>query len=151
MCYIFTSTILRRLVLIYTIETTKTKINIDSIKNLFANDIGAIVSFFGIIRDTNNFKKVKSIDYLIFEELFISILEKKCIHLLNDNKKVKIYIIQYQGSLQVTEINSIISVASDNRKTAFYICRELVETLKYNTPIWKKEHYLDGSFKWLNV
>ena len=121
MCYIFTSTILRRLVLIYTIETTKTKINIDSIKNLFANDIGAIVSFFGIIRDTNNFKKVKSIDYLIFEELFISILEKKCIHLLNDNKKVKIYIIQYQGSLQVTEINSIISVASDNRKTAFYI------------------------------
>lgn len=135
----------------YYINITTNQININSISCIFNKNAGAVVSFFGSIRTLNNSKKVKKILYITFNDLFISILKKKCLSLLEDKKHTHIYIIQASGLLSIGQINSIISVSSDNRHDAFYICKDLVETLKYSTPVWKKEFYIDGSFQWLNV
>lgn len=135
----------------YKIEITKKKITLENINNATQNKSGAIVLFIGLIREINNNKPVKYIKYLVFEKLFTNIFEKKCINLLKNKTKANIYITQYNGLLKINEINSIIIVTANNRKDAFYICKDLVETLKYNTPVWKKEFYNDGTYKWINV
>ena len=135
----------------YKIKITKKKITLENINNATKNKSGAIVSFIGLIREINNNKPVKYIKYLVFKKLFINIFEKKCINLLKNKINANIYITQYNGLLKINEINSIIIATANNRKDAFYICKDLVETLKYNTPVWKKEFYNDGTYKWINA
>lgn len=135
----------------YTIEITKKKITLENINNATKNKSGAIVSFIGLIREINNDKPVKYIKYLVFKKLFTNIFEKKCITLLKNKTNANIYITQYNGLLKINEINSIIIATANNRKDAFYICKDLVETLKYNTPVWKKEFYNDDTYKWINA
>ena len=41
------------------------------------------------------------------------------------------------------------AVASPHRAEAFAACRHAIDALKARVPIWKKEHYADGS-AWLD-
>ncbi|HFL8819346.1 MAG TPA: molybdenum cofactor biosynthesis protein MoaE [Candidatus Azoamicus sp. OHIO2] len=135
----------------YNIKITTEQIDLASIPCFLNQNTGATVIFLGTIRKINKSKKVQQVLYVIFNDLFKSIFKKKCLQLLHEKKNIRIYIIQASGLLIVGNINSLIAVAAVNRQDAFYICRDLVETLKYNAPVWKKEFYLDGSFSWLNV
>jgi len=42
-------------------------------------------------------------------------------------------------------------VGSPHRAEAFEACRYGIDTLKHNAPIWKKEHWVDGSSSWVNI
>ena len=43
----------------------------------------------------------------------------------------------------------MIAVGSGHRDEAFKICRYILEEVKFQSPIWKKEHYADGKEEWL--
>ena len=49
------------------------------------------------------------------------------------------------GRLYVGETSVLIVVASAHRAPAFDACRWLIDTLKQQVPIWKKETFADGS------
>jgi molybdopterin synthase catalytic subunit len=48
------------------------------------------------------------------------------------------------GVLQVGEVPVVIAVAAAHRAAAFEACRFVIDTLKQNVPIWKKEVLEDG-------
>ncbi|HIH2762478.1 MAG TPA: molybdenum cofactor biosynthesis protein MoaE [Candidatus Azoamicus sp. MARI] len=132
------------------IKISKKKIINNVIKNNTKHN-GAVVSFLGIIKDKNNNKKVKHIHYSIFNNLFFSVLKKYCTSILKNKKEISIYINQYSGIAYVGQINLIIYVKSKDRKNAFSVCHKLLEFIKYNSPVWKKETYADGTSKWINA
>ncbi|HIH2763419.1 MAG TPA: molybdenum cofactor biosynthesis protein MoaE [Candidatus Azoamicus sp.] len=78
-------------------------------------------------------------------------LKKYCISIKKNNNKTNIYINQFSGIAEVGKINLIIAIQSTNRKNAFLICHKLLEFIKNNAPIWKKETYIDGTSKWINA
>lgn len=119
--------------------------------NKISPNIGASVTFSGIIKSKNNDKEVKEINYIIFEKLFVSTLKKYCISIIKNKKEIGIYINQYLGIASVGTINLIISVQAKDRKNAFLICHKILEFIKNNSPIWKKEIYIDGTSKWINA
>ncbi|HIH2762175.1 MAG TPA: molybdenum cofactor biosynthesis protein MoaE [Candidatus Azoamicus sp.] len=131
------------------IKISKTNIKPNIIKKISKNE-GAIVSFLGVIKNKNNNKDVKHVHYSIFNNLFFSILKKYCISILK-KKKIKIYINQYSGIAKVGQINLIILVHSESRKESFLICHKLLEFIKNNSPVWKKETYTDGTSRWINA
>jgi len=49
------------------------------------------------------------------------------------------------GRIEIGELSVLIAVASAHRAQAFEACRWLIDTLKQTVPIWKKEHFEDGS------
>jgi molybdopterin synthase catalytic subunit len=49
------------------------------------------------------------------------------------------------GRLAVGESSVLIAVASAHRGAAFDACRWLIDTLKKQVPIWKKETFVDGA------
>ena len=49
------------------------------------------------------------------------------------------------GRLEVGETSVLIVVASAHRGHAFEACRWLIDTLKKQVPIWKKETFVDGA------
>ncbi|HIH2763103.1 MAG TPA: molybdenum cofactor biosynthesis protein MoaE [Candidatus Azoamicus sp.] len=132
------------------IKISKTELKYNIIQNTL-NDVGAIVSFLGIIKNKNNNKQVQNIHYYIFDALFFSILKKYCISIIKNNNNTHIYINQYSGMLDVGKINLIILVQSKDRKNAFLICHKLLEFIKNNSPVWKKETYINGTSEWINV
>lgn len=49
----------------------------------------------------------------------------------------------------VAEASVVVGVACAHRAEAFAACRWLIDTLKTRVPIWKREHYADGTTAWV--
>ena len=52
------------------------------------------------------------------------------------------------GVVPVGEASIVIAVSSPHRKEAFVGCEYLLEQVKLNVPIWKKEVYESGEPRW---
>ena len=55
------------------------------------------------------------------------------------------------GHLQVGEISVLVAIGCPHRAEAFAACQYAIDTLKHNAPIWKKEHWADGSSSWVSI
>jgi hypothetical protein len=42
-----------------------------------------------------------------------------------------------------------VGVTAPHREASFLACRYLIDQAKYRLPVWKKEHYPDGSLAWI--
>ena len=54
------------------------------------------------------------------------------------------------GELTVGDVAVVVAVGAEHRAPALDACRELIESLKQQVPIWKHEHYRDGGPEWLH-
>ena len=55
------------------------------------------------------------------------------------------------GMLAVGETAVVAAVATAHRALAFDVCRDLVETVKAELPVWKREVMADGTHVWVGV
>ncbi|MET2010424.1 molybdenum cofactor biosynthesis protein MoaE [Microbacterium chocolatum] len=55
------------------------------------------------------------------------------------------------GTLGVGDVAVVIAVASPHRATAFQVCRALIESIKTDLPVWKKQVEIDGTATWLGL
>lgn len=61
---------------------------------------------------------------------------------------LRVAMLHRTGIVPVSEASVIIGVASAHRAAAFEASRWLIDELKVSVPIWKQEHYADGSTEW---
>ena len=54
-----------------------------------------------------------------------------------------------KGNVNSAILIVLIAVGSGHRDEAFKICRYILEEVKHQSPIWKKEHYTGGKEEWL--
>ncbi len=111
---------------------------------------GAIVTFEGRVRNHHQGKEVTRLEYEAYEPLAVKegrrileeahetfdILAARCVHRV--------------GRLEVGELAVWIGVSAGHRQPAFQACQFVIDELKRRVPIWKKEHYADGSSIWVN-
>ena len=55
------------------------------------------------------------------------------------------------GTLEVGDAAVVIAVASAHRAEAFEVCRTLIESIKTDLPVWKKQVESDGTATWLGL
>ena len=55
------------------------------------------------------------------------------------------------GRLSVGDVAVVIAVASAHRGDAFAACRTLIETIKTDLPVWKRQVEIDGTATWLGL
>lgn len=55
------------------------------------------------------------------------------------------------GTLAIGDLAVLVAVACPHRAEAFQACRELIDTLKHEVPIWKRQNFEDGSQEWVGV
>src|SRR5690606_29026806 len=119
-------------------------LNRDDLHLALSNDkAGAIVVFEGWVRNHNEGKKVKSLEYQIYHELAQKEGEKilsaaKSKFNLHDIKAV-----HREGHLSLGEIAVWIGATASHRDDAFKATRFVIDEIKHRLPVWKKEHYLD--------
>ena len=61
---------------------------------------------------------------------------------------LRIGILHRTGVVPVSDASVLIGVATRHRGPAFEAARFLIDELKVSVPIWKKEHFEDGSVQW---
>lgn len=55
------------------------------------------------------------------------------------------------GRLSVGDVALVACVASAHRAQAFEVCRDLVEAIKSELPVWKRQESADGSHGWVGI
>lgn len=115
------------------------------------DDCGAVCVFVGTVRNENEGKSVKSIDYTSFKEM----AEKEFAAIAADAGKQwklgKWYVAHRTGHLVPGDASVIVAVSSGHRAEAFEACRFAIERLKKMAPIWKEEFYEEGGKSWITT
>jgi molybdopterin synthase catalytic subunit len=128
---------------------TKSPIDLNAlIAAVAAPGHGGQASFVGVVRDEHEGKRVESVTYEAFEPLAEKVLNE-IVAQAGANHGAKVVAAHRVGRLKVGEASVAIVAASPHRAEAFAACREVIEEIKKRVPVWKKEHYADGTESWL--
>ena len=112
-------------------------------------DIGAHMIFLGQVRaDEHGGRKVKAIEYTAYEEMaedvFYTIREEA----FSKYKLTCMHIHHSLGIVAAGEISLFVFTSSAHRQDAADSCREIVERIKAEVPVWGKEIFDDESYLW---
>lgn len=110
---------------------------------------GGIALFVGTVRNATKGKEVVLLDFSAYKAMAIKEMQKIAEQALEKYDIHKIAIHHFEGALKIGEIPVIIAVSSAHRDASFKACQYAIDTLKETVPIWKKEHFVDGSV-WVN-
>lgn len=112
-------------------------------------DIGAHMIFLGQVRaDEHGGKVVKAIDYSAYEEM-----AEDAFHLIREDifskyKLTCMHIHHSLGTISTGEICLFVFVSSAHRADSSDACREIVERIKAEVPVWGREIFDDESYLW---
>lgn len=95
-------------------------------------------------------RRVLSLEYEAFEAMVVDVLSAIGGEIATRFGVRRLAIIHRIGTVPVGGSSVVIAAASAHREAAFDACRYAIEELKARAPIWKSEHFQDGSV-WLGA
>ncbi|MBD2312841.1 molybdenum cofactor biosynthesis protein MoaE [Desertifilum sp. FACHB-1129] len=113
---------------------------------------GAIVVMSGTVRHQTDGKPVVALAYQAYEPMAIEVFRQIAAQIRTTWPDVNRVVIHHRvGKLKIGEISVLVAVGCPHRGEAFAACQYAIDTLKHNAPIWKKEHWADGSSTWVSI
>ena len=109
---------------------------------------GAVATFTGLVRDHNQGRKVRFLEYEAYEPLAVRALKLIVDEARETWPDARLAMHHRIGRIDVGEASIIIAAASAHRAHAFAACRYAIERVKQIVPIWKHEHF-EGGEVWL--
>jgi molybdopterin synthase catalytic subunit len=112
---------------------------------------GATLVFVGTVRDVNDGRSVAGIEYSAYR----SMAEREMADIVREASEKfatpDIVVEHRLGELAIGDASVAIAVAHPRRGAAYDASRYVIEQLKKRVPIWKLEHYVDGTREWVNA
>lgn len=113
---------------------------------------GAIALFSGMVRNQTDGQPVVALEYQAYEPMAIQVFRQIAAQIREQWPDITHVVIHHRtGKLVVGEISVLVAIGSPHRGEAFAACQYAIDTLKHNAPIWKKEHWQDGSTSWVSI
>jgi molybdopterin synthase catalytic subunit len=120
------------------------------IREVSAEDRGAIVLFLGTVRNSNEGRAVSGIDYSAYDAMAVAEMNRIAAEATSQFPGVAIALEHRVGTLAIGDVSVAIACAHPHRAAALDANRYVIEELKRRVPIWKREHYLDGTSEWVD-
>ena len=111
---------------------------------------GAVIVFLGAVRQVNDGRDVTGIDYEAYEAMAQRELDAIVADGVARFGTPDVAIVHRLGELAVEEVSVAIAVGHAHRDAAYACSRWAIEELKRRVPIWKREHYVDGTREWVD-
>ena len=112
---------------------------------LKAPEDGAVVVFEGIARNHSGGRRTLYLEYEAYEAMAVAKMRELAAAMRAQFPVDRVALVHRLGRLEIGETSVFIGVSSAHRRAAFDACRFGIDTLKRTVPIWKKEHFEDGS------
>ena len=111
---------------------------------------GAILLFLGVVRDVNDGRGVTAIEYSAYESMAAAELQAIASEGAQRFGSTTVRIVHRLGELALEDASVGIAVAHAHRDEAYALSRWTIEEVKRRVPIWKREHYVDGTREWVD-
>ena len=118
---------------------------------LQAPGAGGITIFVGTTRQWTDGKETRILEYEAYRPMASKEMEQLSMDALKRWRLERVCVLHRLGSVPIGEASVIVGVAAAHRAEAFAAARYLIDTLKQHVPIWKAEHFADGTAEWVGT
>ena len=137
----FTSTMEKRVV----VKVVEGELDAEDLQNhLIVDGCGAVVSFLGIVREVDDGEQVLRLEFDAWKERLEPVLRQLAEESIRIHGVSSIVLAHRVGVVGPQQPIVSIHVASPHRKEAFVSCSWLIDELKAQAPLWKKEVKASG-------
>ncbi|MGH3685278.1 MAG: molybdenum cofactor biosynthesis protein MoaE [Pseudonocardiaceae bacterium] len=111
---------------------------------------GAVVSFSGVVRDHDGGRGVRALEYSSHPDAG-DVIMRVAAQIATAHPEVLGLAVSHRiGPLAIGDSALACAVAAAHRGAAFAACAALVDEVKLQLPIWKRQEFSDGSEEWVN-
>ena len=111
---------------------------------------GASIMFVGTVREENDGKLVDGMDY----SAYVAMAEREMASIAREAADKFsgsfVVIVHRIGELTIGNVSVAVATSHAHRDEAYSASRYAIEQLKARVPIWKREHYVDGTREWID-
>ena len=111
---------------------------------------GATVLFTGTVRAVNDGRAVSGIEYSAYIAMAEEVLQRIVAEAAARFATPHIVAVHRTGTLSLGETSVAVAVGHQRRAGAFEAARHVIEEIKRRLPVWKLEHYADGTREWVD-
>ena len=109
---------------------------------------GAIATFMGTTRIESRGRTVVHLEYEAYEGMAEKVMAEIAEALATRYELCKVAMAHRIGRVGIGETSVAIAVSAPHREHALAACKEAIDTLKVDVPLWKKEVY-EGGEEWI--
>jgi MoaE-MoaD fusion protein len=125
------------------------RLSVDEVVREVARDeAGAIATFVGTTRARSRGRDVVRLEYEAYEGMAEQTMERIAGELKQRYDLLEVAIHHRVGTVEIGDMSVVIAVSAPHRAEALSACRDAIDTLKVEVPLWKKEVY-EGGEEWI--
>ncbi len=118
------------------------------VEEVRSDEAGAIASFVGTTRLRSRGRMVERLEYEAYAGMAEGVMSDIADELKTRYDLCEIAIHHRTGTVEIGEPSVVIAVSAPHRQDALAACRDAIDTLKEQVPLWKKEIY-EGGEEWI--
>ena len=111
---------------------------------------GGVVSFTGVVRDTDGGRAVTELEYVAHPDAAAA-LERVAQAVAADLPVLGLAAVHRTGLLRVGEVAVVVAASAPHRGEAFEGARRLIDDLKQQVPVWKRQVFRSGEEEWVGT
>jgi molybdopterin synthase catalytic subunit len=112
------------------------------------DEAGAIATFVGTTRSESRGRAVHHLEYEAYEGMAEQVMAEIAGALKQRYDLCHVAIRHRTGRVEIGEPSVVIAVSAPHRQDALAACKDAIDTLKEQVPLWKKEIY-EGGEEWI--
>lgn len=136
------------------VALTRDVIDVGAVRRFVDGDAGCggVVTFDGVVRAQSDdaHGALVRLDYEAHERMAVAQMLRLCDDAKQRFDARRVAMVHRLGPVPIGEVSVSIAVACPHRDEAFAACRFLIDTLKRDVPIWKRDVFQDGFVQWVS-
>lgn len=132
-------------------ELTHDTINTQELINRVSDPrCGAVCLFLGTVREFTGSQQTNELIYEAYPEMALNQLRKILSDACQKWPIPRLGVIHRLGKLGLGETSIAVAVSTPHRVESFAACQWIMDTIKQDVPIWKKENFSNGTAQWVH-
>ncbi|MGI8767940.1 MAG: molybdenum cofactor biosynthesis protein MoaE [Propionibacteriaceae bacterium] len=112
--------------------------------------VGGIGLFVGVVRGSDHGRGVTSLSYSAHPSA-ADVLSRCAVEVAGRHEIKTVAVEHRTGRLEIGELAVVVAIGAGHRAAALEACRDLIDTVKLQVPIWKEQRFNDGSVEWVGL
>lgn len=112
--------------------------------------VGGVAVFLGVVRNHDHEQDVTSLDYTAHPSAE-QVLARCAEQVAERHDVVSVVVSHRSGHLEVGDLAVVVAVGAVHRGSALEACRDLIDTVKAQVPIWKEQAFAGGGTEWVGL